>query len=36
MNNGDLSNEPEEVIEGMDDKERDKIKSTRAQLEHIR
>lgn len=36
MRDGDLSNEPEEIIEGMDDKERDLIKSTRTKLEHIR
>jgi len=36
MKDGDLSNDPEEVIEGMDDKERDIIKSTRSKLEHMR
>lgn len=36
MKDGDLSNDPDEVIEGMDEKERDLIKSTRVKLEHMR
>lgn len=36
MKGGDLSNDSEEIIEGMDDRERGLIKSTSIKLEHIR